>query len=382
MSVEKPLRIHENSFHLGIILSLSARCLEKGGMIFSNTKKSVKVLNLLSLIVLVLFISCEKQEIMNNLPQNSERKEELTDKAQGNGPTGVSIRAENAAERMFEDGEPLYQMTDESRRFKIGEVIRLRAVTTDTIEIANFAPTDIADLTITMQSEGREIELLKISHLSAHIIKKLYCPMGVTAPQAILNYKGSSSLIQKLKRLQAVAWQIKPHDFLNKNGGWKDAPEARDFRMMTGMMINAAYIMMDANLLAQLQADVIFKDDGESLLTAAEKQSDIERLKSITRIDAGVLGNTNNAVGLAGIGVYGLAEKLYKESYTWASTVLGHEFAHMIGYNHGSNMTYPQVVDGRSQGFGVIVQQLWNKAILAGELPITASTYYKVGDIQ
>lgn len=140
--------------------------------------------------------------------------------------------------------------------------------------------------------------------------------------------------------------------------------------------------MMDSNLLPQLQADAIFKDDGKSLLTAREKQSDMSRLKSISRIDVGVVSSGGSAVGLAGIGVYGLSGKLYKESYTWASTVLGHEFAHMLGYNHGSNMTYPQVIDGRSQGFGVLVQQLWNKAILADELPISASKYYKVDDIQ
>lgn len=280
-------------------------------MNFSNTNnKNVSLLNVFLLAFTILLGSCAKEEGV--VPAASEPQQKSTAQPHKIGASSASnsLDAINDTERIFEDNESLSEMTAEHRRFSVSEVIRLRAVSSDSIEITNFAPIDITDLTITMEIADRKSDLLKLSRLPAHITKRVYCPLGTSPSQVVLGYDGATPLIQKLKRIQSIKWQIKPHHFNSQNGGWKSTPEARDFRMMTGMMINAAYIMTDPNLLSQLQAHVIFKDDGKSVLTAQEKQADMERLKSITRIDMGVVGANLNTVGLAGIGLYGLSSKL------------------------------------------------------------------------
>jgi len=47
---------------------------------------------------------------------------------------------DNNSGLMFKDGESMELLTSEARRYEIGKVLRVKAVSATTIEVANFAP--------------------------------------------------------------------------------------------------------------------------------------------------------------------------------------------------------------------------------------------------
>ena len=115
----------------------------------------------------LLFSSCQKEEEIGIALKDTQI------------PT-LSIHAENDTERMLEDGESLAEMTHENRRFKVSEVLRLRAIGKDSMEIANFAPVNITDVTITMKNiDGNITELFKLDTIDAYVNKRIKFSLGL-----------------------------------------------------------------------------------------------------------------------------------------------------------------------------------------------------------
>ena len=102
-----------------------------------------------------LFLSCSDKESIPNIELKT-----------------YSFDSETNSSLMFQDGESQEVMTSESRMYEIGKVIRVKPVDNKTIEIANFAPIDIEDITITakIEAEGflKPIKLFKIDKIRAH----------------------------------------------------------------------------------------------------------------------------------------------------------------------------------------------------------------------
>jgi len=79
---------------------------------------------------------------------------------------------------MFQDGESVALLTSDDRCYEIGKVLRVKALSATTIEVANFAPVDIADATILLTVSGSEkpIKLFKIGKIRAHAVSVIEYP--------------------------------------------------------------------------------------------------------------------------------------------------------------------------------------------------------------
>lgn len=329
-----------------------------------------------SLFVLTLF-SCQKEILhLEPVPENNKI------------PT-LSIVAENDYEKMFEDGESIHEMTSEDRRFKMAEIIQIKAINKDSIEIANFAPVDVKDIIIKMtKNDGTIVDLLNADIIGAHVIKRIGVSMNLGSESEVsqikFDYEGNTSLVNKLKKLKAISWQVKPHDYDQDNNhqNWIDDPSPKMFRLAIGMLINSAYVTLEPEILEQMKLDTLVKNDGITIITNEEKEKDYNNLKSRKILNIGVVDPSHGTIGLGGYSIYGLTERLYKDSYSNINNeAAGHEFGHVMEYKHGSNMTYEREFGGRLHGFSMIFKRVWNNVIKSGELLIKPTEYYVPNDL-
>lgn len=302
----------------------------------------------------------------------------------------ISITAENDRERMYEDGESISEMTSESRRFRIAQLVRIKAINKDSIEVSNFTPVNIENIVVTMtKGDGTIIDLLKIESLGAFVNKRIPVSMNLANDSdlklAKFDYKGNSIIIDKFKQISKILWEIKPHDFdPNRNhSSWEDSPSAKKFRIAIGAMINVAYVSSKLELLDQMKKDTLFDNDGITLISNEQKEKDYNRLLSTKTLNIGILDENGGTYGLGGGSTYGIMASIFKQSYfSNPGETLGHEFGHVLGYSHGSNMTYSKIINGKRYGFGLSFKNLWNDLIALGELPITESNYFIPEDLK
>jgi hypothetical protein len=321
------------------------------------------------------------------------------------GPTtpSYSFTGTSADELMFEDGEAMSVMTSESRRFDINKVLRVTAVNNTTIEVANFAPVDITDATILLSIAGQpqKIQLFHIGTIKGHRIKQMPYPFisgqseyldvnnakvdlsaykasGIKPADVSFEFTGTTAFIGKLKKLSIIKWQPKMHDFdpENLDNNWLDEPTAKQFRMLTGFMINFAYMYTDAAMKGRLVNELIVGNDGTTPLTTAEKEADWIKAQTRTKINCG-LTDTRKVSGLGGGSTFGIPDWLTLNYMTNSYSTPFHEMGHVLGYNHSSSMTYPQNNRGNVPVF-MARQDEMNKA---GDFPVRLDNYYQPGDI-
>ena len=76
---------------------------------------------------------------------------------------------------MLQDGESIDLITSEDRKFEIGKVLRVKPIDNFTIEVSNFTPLDLENVTITAKINeiDQELILFKINKISAHALKQI-----------------------------------------------------------------------------------------------------------------------------------------------------------------------------------------------------------------
>lgn len=350
-----------------------------------NLKQLSKRMVVLGVVGLTM-VSCQKEQITFSALENSENNPLSTQLQDSIIPT-INIQAQNDDERMLEDGESIQVMTSENRRFNISEILRIRAINKDSLEIANFAPSNITDVTITITDKnGVTTELFKADIIEAYVNKRIKNPIVLAHDSLIsqikFDYEGESKFVKKLKELKSVKWAVKPTDHdpqKDPKNNWKDYPLALDFRKAMGIMINSAYVSILPDLLTKLKADTIVKNDKVTIMTDTEKEQVILNFQNHGQFNVGVIDFVNYVNGLGGGHTIGFTTSGYSKYYkqTFVDETLGHEFGHCLGYNHSSNMTYSQTYNGRKHGFGQIFGKVWLNLILTNELPITQHTYFR-----
>jgi len=352
-------------------------------------KNKINPKHLAVLSLALLFIGCAKTEPVPEVIVPTS-------------PT-YSFSGTSPDELMFEDGEAMSVMTNESRRFDVSNVLRVTAVNNTTIEVANFAPVDISDATIVASITGQpeKIKLLHIGMIKGHRIKQIPYPFisgqveypdvnnktvnlsaykeaGINPAAISFEFTGTTPLITKLKKLSIIKWQPKMHDFdpENLDNNWLDEPTAKQFRMFTGFMINFAYMYTDATMRGRIVDELIIGNDGVTALTTAEKEADWIKAQTRTKINCG-LTDTRKVSGLGGGSTFGIPDWVTLNFMTNSYTTPFHEMGHVLGYNHSSSMTYPQNNRGNVPVF-MARQDEMNKA---GDFPVTLSNYYKPDDV-
>ncbi len=340
--------------------------------------------------LLVLFFSCKKDNKGNGGPAAVTTVEYKFDSDSNSG-------------LMFQDGESMALLTSEDRRYEIGKVLRVKAVNTTTIEVANFAPVDIVDATIllTMDGQTKPIKIFKIGKIRAHAVQQIKYPFiegstkflnsedqevdlsqykttGLATDKVSFDFTGDTDQIKKLKSLAKLKWKIKYQDYNpthSTTSNWKDNMDAKDVRRFTGLMINLAYMFQADTTLKAFLAEPI-TDNNKVLMTTDQKQQAFNNILNIPAFNCGVVVNVS---GLGGGSTFGLADYLLKKYMTGDICYESvHEIGHMVGFAHSSSMTYPT---SDNRGSVIATGNVYKDMLAKGLFPIKTSNYYKPTDL-
>jgi len=361
-----------------------------------------------------LFSACKKAAVTEipaaqNLPLNSTS--DVVD------PSGVIVKTydfgvDNSTP-MFQDNESQAVMTSDSRIYNIARVLRVKAIDEKNIEIANFAPFDLTNVSIYMKiagSTGSSIRLLKINNISAHGVKTILYPFikkttqfvdsvgnvvdlsayqsnGIAPANVSFDFDGPDATLAKLKKLSKLKWDIKYHDFdpnNDPNNNWAEDITPKQVRRYTGLMINLGLVIVSDDYKQEFLKETIIGNDGITPLTLAEKEKSYNDLINFKRFNCGVVGGPNNTVGLGGGATFGLADYLLKNyiSQVGYGDVPAHELGHCVGYNHSSSMTYPKTIDGVKTGHSPVMIRVMKRFYEGGLFATKLSNYYKPADFQ
>ncbi|UNY99682.1 hypothetical protein MQE36_04875 [Zhouia spongiae] len=319
-----------------------------------------------------------------------------------------SFDSESNSNLMFQDDEEQELMVSEWRTYEISKVIRVKAVDHKTIEVANFTPVDLEDVTILANIEGVEgsVNLFKISKIRAHgkqeidypftgntslflnsrneeVDLSIYKETGIAPDKITFDFSGDSQIIQQLKSLGKLNWKIKYHDFDPDNdpgNNWAEDISPKDVRRFTGLMINLGMVFASDAFKNEFIDEIIVGNDGVTQLTKGEKEAAYNAILNKERYNCGKVVNVS---GLGGGATLGFAEHILRD-YIRKETgfITAHEIGHTIGYNHSSNMTYPHEINGISTGISPVTTRIMNRFFESGSFPVTPENYYMPSDFE
>ncbi|MFV0483113.1 MAG: fibronectin type III domain-containing protein [Bacteroidales bacterium] len=318
---------------------------------------------------------------------------------------------ENSSQ-MYQDDELMDSIYEAKwRRFQVANLLRVKPISTDSIEIANFAPVDIADATIIATIEGYDepIELFKISKIRGHGRQIIRYPFadgqtrflstsgkrvdlsvfnkGISSDAISFDFAGETELIKKLRELKKSKWEIIFWDYTGNGGNWSRTFTPKDARRFTGIMINLAYMFVQDYYRAEFVKEYIIGNDGTSSFTNEQKNGVLDDLNNKDFYELGKVSGTTD--GLGGGSVFGLAEWIlagYLQYSSGVADITSHELMHTIGYGHSSNLTYSKYIDtdgdGEEEETGInpVTRRVMKKMFEENLFPITSGNYYKQSD--
>jgi len=324
---------------------------------------------------------------------------------------------ETNSQLMFQDDTAQSVMTSlVDRAYEIKNVIRVRAVDPLTIEIANFAPIAFENVIILANINGvnSQLQLFKINKIGGHAIQQIkysfidgetnfktlnnndvidlseYKESGIPTEDIKFNFMGDGEVFKKLKRLDALSWKIKYHDYDTNNdlnNNWEEDISAKDIRRFSGLMINLGYVFTSNEFKQQFLDEEIIDNDGETILTQVEKEVLYQKLLDKTLFRCGKVVNFSGWGGWGYVNgneysILGFAEHILRD-YLKIETgfITAHEFGHCLGYNHSSNMTYPIKVNEVNTGISPVTSRIMNLFFERNEFPISTDNYYMPDDL-
>ncbi|MEM7340353.1 MAG: hypothetical protein AAF467_16970 [Actinomycetota bacterium] len=305
---------------------------------------------------------------------------------------------------MYTDSEPLSVLTSADRLFRIDRLVRVRPVSETRIEIANFAPAELRDVTLLMSIDGgpTNVEVATIDVFAPHGITEIDYPFlqaphearttsgqvvdmsahrtGIDPATVTFDFTSPTGLAARLAALDGMNWELALHDYNPDNdpeSSWALDPEPVHARLYTAIVINWATVVNDPGLRSAFIAEPIIDNDGTTLLTAQEKAALHDRMRGFGRTNLGVI--SQNVSGLGGgsvLGVHNYVLRAHMRDMPWSDGTYTHEFGHQLGFGHSSTMTYPR----DDQGWTVVARRELIRLSDAGALPITQANYYQPGD--
>ena len=341
-------------------------------------------------------------------------------KDKDNGTTSIKEYSfdESNSELMYKDSDDVSEITSSDLRYEIGKVIRVKPIDNFTIEVANFSPIDLEDVTILAQIDGmdQQLNFFKINKINAHATKQIrysfldegtlfnsttgkkidlteYKESGIGTENITFNFSGESEILIKLKSLNKLNWEIKWHDYNlynDPNDKWKLDIAPKDARRLSGLMINLGYVLVSKEFEQEFLSEVIF-DNEKDTLNQTEKELVFNKLLDLDYFQVGIPTTTSGRGGAPY--VFGLAEHILNgyiaspgRPFTWIAV---HEIGHMLGYYHDSNMTYPsprrptpeEEANGiYPQGISEVGTRIAELLQTRGDFIVTPNNYYKPED--
>ncbi|MEX0273071.1 MAG: hypothetical protein AB3N16_01700 [Flavobacteriaceae bacterium] len=308
---------------------------------------------------------------------------------------------------MFQDDEALEDMVSEWKRYEIANMLRIKPVDEFTIEVANFAPVDLDSLVISATIGEKTMALFAVDKIRAHAYATIRYPFvgntpkfnalegtevidlshlqdtGIPGSDIRFDFHGDSEMVGVLKGLSGIGWKprMKHYDQEGTHPNWSDDLLPVDARRYTALMINWAYMFTTAEFKEAFLAEPIYENDGETLFTQERKEEIWAKMVNKGKLNLGI--TSGNAAGLGGGNTFGLyrqiVERFLVSTKNTASTS-GHEFGHIVGFNHSSSMTYPKEVDGEKRGFSKMCTLMMKQFLEEGRFPITIDNYYRRSD--
>ena len=297
--------------------------------------------------------------------------------------------------RIFKDGDSKAEIT--AFRYRPDAIIRMTATSNTTFELVNFVPVNLEDVELVMSFNGgpQNVYVARIESLPAHAIVELEYPFvtnpdgvftfqenasrvdlkafstGVAPGQVRFDYRGTSTIMQRLERLKSVPWTLSLHDFDptgNPNNNWVDNLTSRHGRLWSAHILNSAYQFTHPDFADRMAAEPITDNQG-ALMSAEFKRSLLSRLLSSRRFNLGVVTKVS---GLGGGSTLGVADYVLRFAFFYGqSGTTYHELGHCLGYSHASSMTYP--TNGR--GFDPLGQAFGEEMRFANDLLIDQTNY-------
>ncbi len=347
------------------------------------------------LCVALLFISCSNEDDVIPTPIVE--------------PVVYSFDSDLNSGLMYQDDEPLDSLYSIWRQYELKHIIRVKAVDSTRIEVANFAPMDLEDVTILVKIDTIDspVKLFHIKKIRAHAVQVIEYPFvagtkmfltqdggevdlsplkeGVDPSELTFDFTGETELVQKLLKLKKLSWSIRFHDFNSANNpetNWGLDLTGRDIRRFTGLLINYGILFTSEDFRQEFLAEHIIGNDGVTVFNTEEKQAIIDNLLNETYYRCGIVVKVG---GLGGKTTLGLAEYVLNGFLTPGKQVspdiISHELMHSLGYNHTSNLTYPKKVDDVSTGMNPVARRVVSRFFENGDIfPVTNENYYKPTD--
>ena len=317
------------------------------------------------------------------------------------------LEGEGRLSELFADDADMVYLQSEAFAFHINHMLEIKQDTDKKkIVLRNLAPLDFENVKVlaSFPDIDQEVVILKMDKIKGHTSLVLDYPFdrGVNLfatasgqiidlsalkgenPKMSFDYDpGDDSSLQKVHAIKS-GWRIKFHDFDasdSEDNNWEENMTAHDLRRYTGLMINLAYLFQSPEFKEGVLAENLFGNALE-VKTKEEKLDFLEEIFNKAKFNCGKVVKVS---GLGGGSTFGVAEHVlngYLSKQSDIGNVPVHEIAHMLGYSHASNFTYPKKNDQAvNEGLVVVAQRVAKEFFANKSFPVHPDNYYKRADL-
>lgn len=303
---------------------------------------------------------------------------------------------------MFSDDESESVLFDKEKRgFYLKQMLKIEGLGNNQFRIQNFYPHDFKDVTVFFKTTDMEVPV-KIMHLEkipslCEFVGELPLANGEVLFEnkdgkvvglknmAYLN-KGSYTLTidcedELLKKMSTVKHKtfIKFHNY--NNGNW-DATSAKRIRAYLPILANMAYLYSSSVFEKEFYnyKPVLYDNNKKPI----DRVAVYRNFLAVKQQNIGVTLKVEGLGGGAAFGVHGRMldnGAYFNPNHAWSREAWAHEYGHVLGFSHSSNMTYKGKLKEEEKtvyGYVDIVISVYKKMLESGEMPFSKNPYEKV----
>ena len=295
---------------------------------------------------------------------------------------------------MFQDDEPESVLFDSNQRgFYLNAMLQVSKIDRNKFRIRNFLPRKFNDVEIYFKNANTTapIKILVLEELAALAEVEIDLPFdGGSLRFEDEDGNAESYAASDLKTDDYTLSVDVPDNFLfhrmktikNKTfisfgkygtGNW-GTTTAEHIRLYLPILANMAYLYSSEKFRTRFMdfPHVLYDNGGNPINREAVYQS----MLSVPRQ---VIGVTTGVEGLGGGSAFGIHQRFltgdeyYNQLSRWAFECWSHEFGHVIGFSHSSNMTYRG--GPNNKGYVDIVINLYGDLLRNGDIPFWKNPY-------